>query len=87
MKLTRLTEKDDIEAYLTTFEQMMEVYGIRKEKWAYKLSPQLTRKAQLAYAAMQPKKSGDYEDLKSAVLRRYHINVVTYRQRFRTSKK
>ena len=39
MKLTRLTEKDDIEAYLKTFEQMMDMYGIGKEKWAYKLAP------------------------------------------------
>ena len=26
-------------AYLTTFERIMEVYGIRKEKWAYILAP------------------------------------------------
>ena len=87
MKLTRLTEKDDIEAYLTTFERMMEVYGIGKEKWAYKLAPQLTGKAQQAYAAMQPEEAGDYEKLKSVVLRRYYINEETYCQRFRTSKR
>ena len=87
MKLTRLTEKDDIEAYLTTFERMMEVYGIGKEKWAYKLAPQLTGKAQQAYAAMQPEEAGDYEKLKSVVLRRYYINEETYCQRFRMSKR
>ena len=39
MKLMRLTEKGDVETYLTTFKRMMEVYGIGKEKWAYKLAP------------------------------------------------
>ena len=49
MKLTCLTEKDDIEAYLTTFERVMEVYGIGKEKWTYKLAHQLTGKVQLVH--------------------------------------
>ena len=87
MKLMHLTEKDDIEANLTTFEQMMEVYDIGKEKWAYKLPPQLTGKAQQAYAGMQPEKAGDYKELKSAVLRRYDINEEMYYQRFKTSKR
>ena len=45
-KMTSLTEKDDLEAYLTTFEQMVEGYEIGKEKWDYKLAPQLIGKAQ-----------------------------------------
>ena len=53
---------------------MMEVYDIRKETWAYKLAPQLTGNAQQVYTAMQPEKAGDYEVLKSAVLRRYDMN-------------
>ena len=66
---------------------MMDVYGIGKEKWAYKLAPELMRKAQQAYAAMQPEQVGDYEELKSVVLRRYDISKETYRQRFTTSKR
>ena len=52
MKLTKLTESDDVEAYLTTFERMMEAYQVDKAKWAYLLAPQLTGKVQQAYAAM-----------------------------------
>ena len=45
MKLTKLTERDDIKAYLTTFERMMVSYEIKPDRWVFKLAPQLTRKA------------------------------------------
>ena len=37
-KLTCLFDSDDIESYLTTFEQMMKVVGIDTAHWAYKLA-------------------------------------------------
>jgi len=52
LKLTKLTESEDVEAFLTTFERMMRVYGVKEERWAFKLAPQLTGKAQQAYAAL-----------------------------------
>ena len=52
-----------------------------------KLAPQLTGKAQQAYAAMSSTDAGDYEALKAAILRRYDINQEAYRQRFRTATK
>ena len=42
VRLPKLTEEDDIESYLTTFERMMAGYEIRRERWAFKLAPQLT---------------------------------------------
>ena len=36
VKLTKLTEADDIEAYLTTFERMMAAYEVEKTRWAYR---------------------------------------------------
>ena len=30
--LTKLTENEDVEAYLTTFERMMTVYGVREDR-------------------------------------------------------
>ena len=64
MKLSTLMEWDDIKAYLTTFERIMVVHGIDRSRWAYKLAPELTGKAQLAYVAMDTTASGDYEELK-----------------------
>ncbi len=40
--LTKLSEEDDIEAYLTTFERMMTMYSVEEGRWAIKLAPQLT---------------------------------------------
>ena len=37
----KMTESDDIVAYLTTFERLMVSYEIKKEKWAFKLGPRL----------------------------------------------
>eukprot|EP00731_Ephydatia_muelleri_P001970 Em0001g1970a len=77
------TEQDDIESYLTTFEQIMRAYEVKDERWAVKIAPQLTGKAQQAYAAMKAEDAGNYQLVKEAILRRYDISEQTYRQRFR----
>ena len=86
-KLVKLTEQDDIEAYLTTFERVMRAYEVKEERWAVKLAPQLTGKAQQAYAAMKTEDARRYEKLKEAILRCYDISEEMYRQRFRESSK
>ena len=86
-KLVRLTESDDIEIYLTTFERTMQVYEVDPARWAFKLAPQLTGRAQQAYAALPASEIGDYERLKDAILRRYDISEETHRQRFRSARK
>ena len=43
--LTKLTDAEDIEAFLTTFERLMTVYGLAEDRWAIKLAPQLTGRA------------------------------------------
>ena len=85
LRLTKLTEADDIETYLTIFERTMQEYEIEPNRWALKLAPQLTGKAQQAYAAMEQTAAMKYEEVKAAILRRYEINEETYRQRFRTA--
>ncbi len=80
VKVSKPTEEDDIEAYLTTFERLMQAYDIPKARWAYKLAPQLVGKAQQAYAAMGISEVGNYDELKAAVLRRYDINDESYQQ-------
>ena len=58
---------------------------MKKERWAFRLAPQLVGKAQQAYAGMSVADAGDYEKLKAAVLRRYDITEESYRQRFRSA--
>ena len=86
VKITKLTEDDDIEAYLTTFERLMRVHEVKEDRWAFKLAPQLTGKAQKAYAGMGATEAGDYEKLKAAILKRYDITEESYRQRFRAAR-
>ena len=80
VKMTRLTESDDIEAYLTTFERLMRSYDVPPARWTHKLVPQLIGKAQQAYVAMSPREAGDYDKLKQAILRCYDINEESYRR-------
>lgn len=84
VKFTKFTETDDIEAYLTTFERTMNAFKVPQEQWVYKLAPQLTGKAQQAFAAMETAGAGNYTEVKAAILQRYNINEETYRQRLRS---
>ena len=51
-EVAKMRENDDIEAYLTTFEWLMVAYQVKKDKWAFKLAPQLVGKAQQAYVGL-----------------------------------
>eukprot|EP00731_Ephydatia_muelleri_P011389 Em0006g283a len=83
LRVVKLADRDDIEAYLTTFERLMSAYNIPKDRWIFKLAPQLSGKAQQAYAALTTEDALEYDGVKAAILRRYDITEETYRQRFR----
>lgn len=83
-RLERLTEADDIEHFLITFERMATAYRWQKSDWVFHLIPLLTGKARGAYVHMDIDDSLDYDKVKSAILSKYDINPETYRQRFRS---
>ena len=87
VRVQKLTENDDIVAYLTTFERLMKAYEVKEEKWAFKLATNLVGKAQQAYAALSPEEAGIYEKVKEAILLRYDITEDSYRQKFRSLKR
>ena len=66
----RLTKQDNIEAYLVTFERIMEAYNVPKEQWTYCLAPQLTGRVQQAFAALPQDESKGYNEVKAAILLR-----------------
>ena len=78
IKVTKLTEADNIEAYVPTFEYLIQVYKVPHEWWAFKLVPKLVGKALQAYAALKPDNSKDYAMLKKAILLCYDINEEIY---------
>ena len=80
VKLSKFSEADDVEAYLTTFERMMVVFEVDHAQWVYNLAPQLMGKAQKVYAAMATEDAGDHDKVKPAILKQYNINEDTYQQ-------
>ena len=87
VKLVALTALDDIESYLVTFERIMTAHKVDKGRWPHYLAPQLTGKAQLAFAALPVSDSADYDTIKAAILVLYDINEDTFKNRFRSSKR
>ena len=83
--LTKLHTKDDVEAYLTAFERQMRAFNINKDEWPLHLAPQLTGRAQQAYAALNVDEAADYKTVKAAILRHLAINSNTYCQRLRAA--
>ena len=47
----------------------MTAYEVNRQRWVYKLAPQLSGKAQQAYAAMSSEEAVDYERVKAAILK------------------
>ena len=87
VKLVPLKTDDDIESYLVTFERIMGAHKIEMGLWPHHLVPQLSGKAQLAFAALATGDISNYDAIKTAILARYDINEESYRNRFRTAKR
>ncbi len=77
-KFAKLTDADDIEAYIVTFERLMTAYEVPANHWVFKLDPQLSGKAQQAYAALSGEAATIYTQVKEAIFRRYDVNEETY---------
>ena len=74
VKVAKLTNTDNIEGYLLTFERHMAAYVIDKSRWAYILAPHLTRRAQQAYMAVLCEEAGQYFTVNEAIIRQYDIS-------------
>ena len=83
VRVAKLTDADDIEGYLTTFERQMAAYDIDTSRWAFLLAPKLSGKAQQAYMAIDTAEAADYTAIKKAILKRYDVNEESYRRRLR----
>ena len=78
LKLTKLGETDNIEAFLTTLERAAEAHGVERDKRAAIVAPQLTGKTGLAYTVMSDKDARDYDRVKAAIFQHYDINEEIY---------
>ena len=73
VKVQKLTEEDDIVAYIATFERLMIAYEVKHDRWVFKLASSLVGKAQQAYASLNAEDASDYDRVKKAILQRYDI--------------
>ena len=63
VKVQKLTEEDDIVAYIATFERLMIAYEVKDDRWVFKLASNLVGKAQQAYASLNAEDASDYDTM------------------------
>ncbi|XP_051502548.1 uncharacterized protein LOC127411191 isoform X2 [Myxocyprinus asiaticus] len=80
--ITKLTEHDDVEAYLQTFEVIAEREGWDWSEWVRTLAPFLMGEVQRAYYALSPASVDDYKELKNEILAWVGLSLVCAAQRF-----
>ena len=78
--------RDDMDAYLTSFERMSIAQKSPEEDWAIHLGTLLTGKARDVYVRLSSEDAMDYNKLKNALLHRYDLTQEGFRQKFRTAK-
>ncbi|XP_048051185.1 uncharacterized protein LOC125271213 [Megalobrama amblycephala] len=83
-QLEKLSDTDDVDHFLVTFERIAVACRWIKTDWVWHLIPLLTGKARAAYVNMDLNESTDYDKVKYAILKKYDVNAETYRQKFRS---
>ncbi|KAL0149179.1 hypothetical protein M9458_055517 [Cirrhinus mrigala] len=83
-RLEKLSDTEDVEHFLVTFERIAVACRWTKTDWVWHLIPLLTGKARVAYVNMDLNESTDYDKAKSAILKKYDVNTETYQQKFRS---
>ena len=84
--LPNFIEGEDIEVFLKSFEKLANCYKWDKTEWAIRLVPKLSGKALETYLRMPVSTSDDYELVKQAILERYGLYALAYRDKFRLAK-
>ena len=89
-RLPRLPEfddsKDDLDSWLTRFENFALRSEWKREDWTTYLSALLRGKALATYSRLPLREQGDYESVKKALQSRYHLTLDGYRDKFHQSK-
>jgi len=75
--LVKLSEQDDVGAFLQISERVMRSHEVQLEQWAAVIAPDLSGKAQEAYGALGDEECDDYLASKQAILRLYNITHET----------
>lgn len=77
---------DEMDSYLRRFERYATVQKWDRNTWATSLSALLCGKALDVYALMSSETAQNYDELKSALLRRYDLKEDGFKRKFRSSR-
>ena len=66
--LVKMTQEDDVTAYLEVFERTAQREGWPPAEWAHILAPYLTGESQRAYQDLTPGEASNYARLKTTIL-------------------
>ena len=73
---------DDVDAYLTNFEQHLKTYAVPEEKWVSYLRPLLEGQALDALLAVPADPAPDYRQVKKILLQRFGLTQAVYKRRW-----
>uniref|UniRef100_H3A5V1 SCAN box domain-containing protein n=1 Tax=Latimeria chalumnae TaxID=7897 RepID=H3A5V1_LATCH len=82
--LQKMTLKDDVEAYLLSFERCAEWEAWSRAQWDGIVAPVLVGDAQKAYFNLEPEATSGYTLLKTEILARAGVTPMVWAQRFHT---
>ncbi|CAM5124599.1 unnamed protein product [Natator depressus] len=85
--LAQRKEGEDIDSFLTAFENACELHRVDPADRLQFLTPLLDPKAVEVYSRMTGAEAGDYELFKQALLREFGLTPEMYRRRFRSQRK
>ncbi|KAM9172886.1 uncharacterized protein ACDP82_020876 [Pangshura tecta] len=85
--LARCKEGEDIDTFLTAFENACELHRVDPADRIQFLTPLLDSTAVEVYSRMKGAEAGDYELFKQALLREFGLTPEMYRKRFRSQQK
>ena len=81
-----LDGKDDLDAYLQSSRDLQRELSEKKDGWASKLSALLSGRALEVYSRLSEEAAKDYDKVKIALMKIYHLTEDGYRRKFRASK-
>lgn len=79
-RLSKLTTKDVIEAFLHAFEATVVATGWPWPQWVTILGPYLTSPVQVVLKTLPPQDLSDYNRANTAVLNRFEVTLETQRR-------
>ena len=75
--------KDELDCFLNRFERYAKSNGWQEEEWSTALSALLSGKALDTYSRMPEEASNDYGALKEALMKRFNLTDIGYKNKFK----